>query len=423
MTRFRSSGQVIDHRNNPQIKRIRRLHERAERDRTGLFYVEGMRFVARAFRHHVPIEALVVCHSQLTHAFARHLARRQRLIGTPVLDITPDVMASLALADDPQGIGAVVRQQWSSLESIDPWEADSWLMLETVRSPGNLGTILRTSEAVGASGLMLVGDSVDPYDPATVRATMGSLFSQRLVRTNPREFTQWRFRRHYTLVGTAPIALTDYQAVDYRGPTMLLLGNERKGLSPELQAICDIMVRIPMAGETDSLNLSVAASLMLYEVFNQLGMMEYCNLSAIVNLDGMWGDELEANLDRYDRAYPGRFFTFAQSDWSLVTEADFGRSMAHQLADSVRRGARGLKVWKTLGLHHRDGAGKLISIDDPRLFDLWEAAGEASVPVLIHIADPVAFFQPLNHTNEAGRSYMPIPTGISRARSSLRSRR
>jgi hypothetical protein len=154
-----------------------------------------------------------------------------------------------------------------------------------------------------------------------------------------------------------------------------------------------------------------------------LGMMEYCNLSAIVNLDGMWGDELEANLDRYDRAYPGRFFTFAQSDWSLVTEADFGRSMAHQLADSVRRGARGLKVWKTLGLHHRDGAGKLISIDDPRLFDLWEAAGESSVPVLIHIADPVAFFQPLNHTNEAGRSYMPIPTGISRARSSLRSRR
>jgi predicted TIM-barrel fold metal-dependent hydrolase len=131
-----------------------------------------------------------------------------------------------------------------------------------------------------------------------------------------------------------------------------------------------------------------------------LGVMDYCHLSAIVNLDGMWGDELEANLDRYDRAHPGRFFTFAHCDWNLVTEADFGPRMARQLADSVRRGARGLKVWKTLGLHYRDGAGKLIPIDDPRLFDLWEAAGEAAVPVLIHIADPVAFFQPLDHTNE-----------------------
>jgi TrmH family RNA methyltransferase len=269
MTRFRSSDQIIDHRNHPQIKRIRRLHERAERNRTGLFYVEGMRFVARAFRYHVPIEALVVCQSQLTHAFARHLARRQRLIGTPVLNVTPEVMATLALADEPQGIGAVVRQRWSSLESIDPWEADSWLMLETVRSPGNLGTILRTSEAVGASGLILVGDSVDPYDPATVRAGMGSLFSQSLVRTCLREFSQWRFRRRYTLVGTAPTGAMDYQAVDYHGPTVLLLGDERKGLSTELQAICDVMVRIPMAGETDSLNLSVAASLILYEVFNQ----------------------------------------------------------------------------------------------------------------------------------------------------------
>jgi TrmH family RNA methyltransferase len=142
-------------------------------------------------------------------------------------------------------------------------------MLETVRSPGNLGTILRTSEAVGASGLILIGDSVDPYDPATVRSTMGSLFSQRFVRTNRREFSQWRYRRHYTLVGTAPTAAMDYQAVDYHGPTVLLLGDERKGLSTELQALCDTVVRIPMVGETDSLNLSVAASLMLYEVFNQ----------------------------------------------------------------------------------------------------------------------------------------------------------
>jgi hypothetical protein len=131
-----------------------------------------------------------------------------------------------------------------------------------------------------------------------------------------------------------------------------------------------------------------------------LRVLDACNITAIVNLDGMWGDELEANLDRYDRAYPERFITFARVDWDLVAQPDFGARMARQLEDSVRRGARGLKVWKTLGLRYRDAQGRLIPIDDERLFDLWEAAAEQRAPVLIHIADPVAFFQPLERFNE-----------------------
>ncbi len=131
-----------------------------------------------------------------------------------------------------------------------------------------------------------------------------------------------------------------------------------------------------------------------------LGVMDACNIETVVNLDGMWGGELEANLDRYDRAHPGRFVTFAQSDWSLVTQPDFGTRLARQLEDSVRRGARGLKVWKTLGLRYRDAGDQLIAIDDERLVALWEAAAELHVPVLIHIADPVAFFQPLDRFNE-----------------------
>jgi len=131
-----------------------------------------------------------------------------------------------------------------------------------------------------------------------------------------------------------------------------------------------------------------------------VAVMDRCNISAIVNLDGMWGDELEANLDRYDRAYPGRFFTFAHADWGLTTERDFGAGMARQLEDSVRRGARGLKVWKTLGLRYRDAEGCLIPIDDERLEDLWDAAAACAVPVLIHVADPVAFFAPLDRFNE-----------------------
>ena len=142
-------------------------------------------------------------------------------------------------------------------------------MLDTVRSPGNLGAMLRTSEAVGGAGLMLLGDAVDPYDPATVRASMGSLFSQRIIRTTPMEVARWARRPHCLLVGGSPAATTDYQAIDYRAPTVLLLGGERKGLSAAVQALCDVVVRIPMVGQTDSLNLAIAASLLLYEVFNQ----------------------------------------------------------------------------------------------------------------------------------------------------------
>src|SRR5919108_904541 len=131
-----------------------------------------------------------------------------------------------------------------------------------------------------------------------------------------------------------------------------------------------------------------------------LRVLDACNVTAIVNLDGMWGDELEANLDRYDRAYPERFLTFARVDWDLVAQPDFSARMARQLEDSVRRGARGLKVWKTFGLRYRDAQGRLIPVDDERLFDLWEAAGAQRIPVLIHIADPVAFFQPLDRFNE-----------------------
>lgn len=269
MRPFHHEHHPIDRRTHPQIRRIRRLHERAERERTGLYYVEGIRFVARAVQHGLPIEALVACRPLLTHPFARHLVRQQRRAGTPILDVTSDVFSSVSLADDPQGIGAVLRQGWTPLERLDPAEAACWVMLDTVRSPGNLGTMLRTSEAAGGAGLLLLGDAVDPYDPAAVRASMGALFGQRLVRTTVDAVRHWAARPGYRLVGATPDGATDYQTLDYHDPTVLLLGGERKGLSPELRALCDVTVRIPMAGPTDSLNLAIAASLLLYEVFNQ----------------------------------------------------------------------------------------------------------------------------------------------------------
>ncbi len=129
--------------------------------------------------------------------------------------------------------------------------------------------------------------------------------------------------------------------------------------------------------------------------------MDRANIAAIVNLDGMWGAELEANLNRYDRAHPGRFATFAQLDWrELDRGAGFGERLAALVADSADRGAKGLKVWKNLGLHLRDPKGRLLMPGDRRLDPVWAACGEARIPVTIHTADPVAFFDPLDERNE-----------------------
>ena len=137
------------------------------------------------------------------------------------------------------------------------------------------------------------------------------------------------------------------------------------------------------------------------DVVALLELMDACNVGAIVNLDGRWGDPLEANLNRYDRTYPGRFATFCQVDWaSAVATGDVGAAAADALRSSVRGGACGIKIWKDLGLHVRDEGGELILPDDPRLRPLWEAAAGAGVPVFIHTADPVAFFDPVDERNE-----------------------
>src|SRR4051812_39627942 len=131
------------------------------------------------------------------------------------------------------------------------------------------------------------------------------------------------------------------------------------------------------------------------DVGTLLGLMDAWRVEAIVNLDGRWGDELAANLDRYDRAHPGRFATFCHVDWSAEPAA-----MAASLRASAAAGAKGLKVWKDLGLGVRDARGALVLPDDPRLAPVWETAGELGLPVLIHTADPVAFWQPLDERNE-----------------------
>jgi len=270
--------EVISSRNHPAIKRIHNLQSRTERDSTGLFFVEGLRFVAQAVEHKATIRSIVYAPALLSTPFAQRLVRQQRYAGTRCLAVTPEVLHSLALNDDPRGIGAVVQQRWSSLEASQPTQGLCWVALETIQSPGNLGTIVRTCEAVGAAGLLLIGDNIDPHHPACVRASMGAMFTLDFARTTVEDFLRWKHRHGCTLVGTSPAAQAEYNAVDYESPLVLFMGWERKGLSPEQQRICDLMVRIPMVGHSDSLNLAVATGVMLYEVLRQRRVMEKASM-------------------------------------------------------------------------------------------------------------------------------------------------
>jgi len=146
------------------------------------------------------------------------------------------------------------------------------------------------------------------------------------------------------------------------------------------------------------------------DVGELLGIMDACNLAAIVNLDGRWGEDLEANLDRYDRAHPGRFATFCHLDWAETAAPGFGNRLAEGVRRSVAAGAKGLKVWKVLGLTVRDDAGVLLMPDDDQLVAVWEVCGDLGVPVVIHVADPVAFFEPVDRFNERLEELLANPS-------------
>ena len=256
-----------------RLQSVRALGRRAERDRTGTFFAEGLRFVGQAVAQDARIEAVLVVPKTLEHPFGLRLRRQLEQKRVPVWEVTPDLFLRLSRAEEPQWIGAVVRQRWGTLADVPSFSAATgglcWVALDQVHSPGNLGTILRTGDAVGASGVIVIGDAVDPYDPACVRATMGAIFALRLVRATGGEFAAWKRGSGCRLVGTSPHAARDYRAVAYPARTVLFMGGERKGLSQERQRLCDDLVRIPMVGRGDSLNLAIATGVLLYEVFNQ----------------------------------------------------------------------------------------------------------------------------------------------------------
>ncbi len=263
------SFELISSKNNSRIKSMRKLRSRQERDRTGTFLVEGIRQVSEAIQSGADLVELVVAPELLRSQFALDLVEQEVGEGTQLLTVSADVFGSFSERDHPHGLAAVVRQRWTNLNDVKVESHALWIALESIADPGNLGTILRTGDAVGASGVILLGQSTDPFDAAVVRASMGAVFTLQIARAAADELVDWARNHRIALAGTSPDATLDYQSVDYPAPLVLLMGSERHGLPENLQRACDPLVRLPMAGRVDSLNLAVATGVVLYEVFNQ----------------------------------------------------------------------------------------------------------------------------------------------------------
>ncbi|MCA9890348.1 MAG: RNA methyltransferase [Anaerolineae bacterium] len=264
----------VTSKNNSKIKLIRSLHQRKYRTETGLFVVEGLHGVLEAMNHPERIELLVVSYDLLKSA--RGWEALNRIANSiPVLELDATLFGSIMTREKPHGIAAVVRQHWVSLESISrhtedtSLEAGLWVALCDVQYPGNLGTILRTCDAVGADGVIVLGSATDPYHPMAVRAGLSAYFTQNLVQTDYQKFAAWVQESQYTVVGASADATHCYRDMDYPLPLILMMGSEGHGLSQAQRNLCDGLVAIPMHGQNDSLNLAVATGVLLYEVVAQ----------------------------------------------------------------------------------------------------------------------------------------------------------
>lgn len=252
--------QLITSPGNPLIKQARALRQKKARNESGLFLVEGIHHVGEVVEAGWDIEAILYASGVLTSPFAHDLISRFSFKPQPV---TAQVMESLADKENPQGIIAIVHQKKSQIKDIKPFTRA--VALVSPQDPGNVGTILRTMDAVGADLLFLLDGGVELYHPTVVRASMGTLFWKPVIQTSFNDFISWARNGNVQLIGTSAKAESDYQTLIPQIPWALILGSEQKGLTLEQSAACDLAVSLPMQGRISSLNLAVAAGVLLYK--------------------------------------------------------------------------------------------------------------------------------------------------------------
>jgi TrmH family RNA methyltransferase len=250
---------------NPLVKETRALRDKKARRETGRFLAEGLRILTEGLEAGFAPQQLWRTEQSAEHPLVRQL----ECAAGETLVTSPDILSKLSGKDNPGKVLGVYAEFATPLAQLDRSAANIWLVAQAMRDPGNLGTMLRTGDAVGAGGLILVDDCADPFSVEAVRASMGAIFTQKVARASWAEFIAWLRQGEGQLVGTSLNTELDYQQSRYAAPTFVLTGNESQGLPEAYEADCDLLVKMPMRGKADSLNAAVATAVMAYEVLNQ----------------------------------------------------------------------------------------------------------------------------------------------------------
>jgi TrmH family RNA methyltransferase len=251
---------------NATVKLLRSLRDKKARRSEGLFLAEGLRILAEARDSGRLPEILAFSAEGARHPLAAEIIDATERAGGDAIETTAEILAKMSGKDNPQMLLGAYRQPATLLERIDRSKSPLWIVAQALRDPGNIGTILRTGDAVGAGGLILLDDCADPFSVEAVRASMGALFTQEIATARWGEFITWLRRAEGQLVGTSLKAPHDYLSATYQEPCFLLIGNEQQGLPSDYEGECDLLVKIPMAGRADSLNAAVAAAVMAFAI-------------------------------------------------------------------------------------------------------------------------------------------------------------
>lgn len=256
---------------NPLIKRVRSLRDKKFRRREKKFIAEGLRILTEAREAgFIPKLLFVEQNSEDQHPLAAQMIAAVEADGGDIIETNRDILSKLTGKDNAQMVVGIFDDIDVALDQIDRDSAQIWMAVQDMRDPGNLGTMMRTCDAVGGGGIFLIDDCTDPFSVEAVRASMGAVFTQKITRCTWDEFIIWLRSGDGQLIGTSLNTDNDYQAVSYETPTFILTGNEAQGLPLEYEQACDKLVKMPMAGKADSLNAAISSAVMCYEVLNQL---------------------------------------------------------------------------------------------------------------------------------------------------------
>ena len=251
---------------NETVKRLRALRDKKARKSEGLFLAEGLRILVEARDSGRLPEIIAYSAAGGVHALAAEIIAEAEASGADVIETSPDILSKMSGKDNPQAILGAYRQPDTSLAAVDRSASPLWIVAQALRDPGNIGTILRTGDATGAGGLILLDDSADPWSVEAVRASMGAIFTQQIATARWEEFLPWLRSGAGQLVGTSLNTTHDYLEPAYEQPCFLLIGNESQGLPEAYEAECDLLVKMPMLGKADSLNAAVATAVMAFQV-------------------------------------------------------------------------------------------------------------------------------------------------------------